>query len=156
MEDARLKAKTRNITFKATVDEFTMDCHATQLQVLFSNLLSNAVSYSHDDGSVEVTLAGKGDGDPVLTIADHGIGIDPGKLSHIFKPYFRTKEAALHNPNSTGVGLALVNRIATTHGVRVSVESDPGEGTTFTLTFPSAECSEITRTRTSGRRHVAH
>jgi signal transduction histidine kinase len=103
--------------------------------MLFSNLLANAVLYSYEGGRVRVwCLDGHG---PIATVEDHGIGIAPDKLPHIFDEYYRTDEAVRHNKASTGLGLTIVRQVAQTHRIRVRVESSPGVGTKFIVRFPS-------------------
>jgi len=105
------------------------------MKMLFSNLLSNAVVYSHRGGCVEVRCA-QGDGTkPLVTIEDHGIGIPREKIPQIFDAYYRAEEAVRHHKESTGLGLAIVRHVAETHGIRVHVESEAGVGTKFTLRF---------------------
>ena len=108
------------------------------VKMLFSNLVRNAVRYSHPGGRVVVRCAQAGGEGPVVTIEDRGIGIPPQKLPRIFEPHYRTDEAVRHYRESTGLGLAIVRHVAETHSIRVHVESAPGVGTSFTLTFPSA------------------
>lgn len=103
------------------------------LKMVFSNLLTNAVVYSNEGATVRVQCAAG----PVVTIEDQGIGIDAGKLPHIFEEYYRTEEAAQHNKESTGLGLAIVRHVTETHGVRLRVESMPNVGTRFVLRFPA-------------------
>jgi signal transduction histidine kinase len=108
------------------------------LKMLFGNLLANAINYSLPGGSASVQCTpSPGDG-PVVTVADHGIGIAREKLPRIFDAYYRTDEAVLHNRESTGLGLAIAAHVAQMHGVRVRVESAPGVGTKFILQFPPA------------------
>jgi len=76
---------------------------------------------------------------PIVTVEDEGIGIPAEKLPRIFDDYYRTEEAVRHNRDSTGLGLAIVRHVATSHGIRVQVESAPGCGTRFTLRFPHGE-----------------
>ncbi len=121
------------------------------MKMLFSNILSNAVSYSRPGGVVRVACSPGPGGNPVITIADDGIGISSSKLPHIFDEYYRTDEAAQHNKESTGLGLAIVQHIARTHFINVRVKSQPGKGTQFTLGFP---CVEESRHETMGRKEV--
>ncbi len=69
----------------------------------------------------------------MLTIADSGAGIEPGDLAKIFDPFFSTKA------QGTGLGLALVQQIVVDHGGTIEVDTAPGAGTTFTLTFPTRD-----------------
>ncbi len=108
------------------------------MKMLFSNLLSNAVAYSHRGGKVRARCVPSAGGGTVVTIEDKGIGIPEDKLPHVFEEYYRTNEAVRHNRNSTGLGLAIVQQIAETHRIQVRVSSRSGEGTTFTLGFSPA------------------
>ncbi len=105
------------------------------MRMLFSNLLSNAVTYSHKGGKVRASCVASDEGGTVITIEDEGIGIPEDKLPHVFEEYYRTNEAVQHNRNSTGLGLAIVQQIAETYRIRVLVRSKVGEGTMFTLGF---------------------
>ncbi len=67
-----------------------------------------------------------------LTISDTGCGIDPETLSHIFEPFFTTKPIG----QGSGMGLAIVHGVVTSHGGSITVESHPGQGTTFRVYFP--------------------
>jgi signal transduction histidine kinase len=67
-----------------------------------------------------------------VEIADSGEGIDPANLTHVFEPFFSTKQGG------TGLGLALTQQIVVEHGGTISVDSKKGEGTTFTIRVPTA------------------
>lgn len=101
------------------------------------HLIANAVVYSTEGGSVRVRCAGTSTDGPVVTVEDEGIGIPAEKLPRIFDDYYRTEEAVRHNKDSTGLGLAIVRHVATSHRIRVRVESAPGCGTVVTLRFPT-------------------
>jgi two-component system phosphate regulon sensor histidine kinase PhoR len=116
------------------------------LRMLLDNLLSNAVLYSHEGGTVHVTCAEQPDGGATLTVEDHGIGIVQEKLPRIFDEYYRTDEAARFNKESTGLGLTIVRHVAEAHGIGVRVESRLGEGTKFRLRFPPSGRSAAGRT----------
>jgi len=109
------------------------------LKMLFSNLLTNAVAYSHRGGHVRVTCRCDRRGRAIVTVADEGIGIPADKLPLIFGEHYRTNEAVKHNRESSGLGLAIVRQVAERHRIRLHVTSQPGEGTTFELRFPPTE-----------------
>ena len=88
-------------------------------RMLFDNLLTNAVHYSHDGGAVEVTCRRQAEGMAQVVIRDHGIGIPAEKLPHIFEEFYRTREAVRHNKASTGLGLAIVRDVARMGGIQV-------------------------------------
>ncbi|MBI1951136.1 MAG: HAMP domain-containing histidine kinase [Acidobacteria bacterium] len=99
------------------------------------NLLDNAVKYSGDSKEIEVRLAEDG-GFLVLSVRDHGIGIPRGEQEKIFDRFHRVGTALVHEVKGSGLGLSIVRHIVQVHGGRVSVESGPGAGSTFTIRLP--------------------
>lgn len=134
-------AREHGITFKVTVRPVAMVGTEDHFKMLFVNLLSNAVIYSHRNGQVHICCYKGPDSEPVVTIADNGIGIQPEKLPHIFEEHYRTNEAVQHNKESSGLGLAIVKNVAELYGIRIKVESRFGSGTKFELTFPASNGS---------------
>ncbi len=136
IRDLQDLAKRRNISFNVTGEEEIVISDPQQLKILLLNLLSNALSYSREDGTVEVTISFAGPA-PVLRIADQGIGIDDAALPHIFEDFYRSQDAAQFNSQGTGLGLAIVRQVARNLGLTLNVESNKGEGTTFEVLFPA-------------------
>jgi signal transduction histidine kinase len=102
-----------------------------------ANLISNAVRYTPNGGTITVALARTAD-DVEIVVADTGIGISPADQHRLFDEFFRsTNPAALSTPG-TGLGLSIVHRIVERHHGRIAVESELGSGTTFTVTLPAA------------------
>ncbi|TFV68014.1 response regulator [Blastococcus sp. CT_GayMR20] len=101
------------------------------------NLLANAVKYTFV-GGIRVGLRPDGDGF-ALTISDTGVGIVAAELPHLFQRFHRVAGATARTREGTGIGLALVHELAALHGGSVSVESEPGTGSTFTVTLPFGE-----------------
>lgn len=99
------------------------------------NLLDNAVKYSGDSRQIEVRLA-REDGFLALSVKDHGIGIARGEQEKIFDRFHRVGTALVHEVKGSGLGLSIVRHIVEVHGGRVSVESEPGTGTTFFIRLP--------------------
>lgn len=102
------------------------------------NLLDNAVKYSPECKTVWVE-AGSQDGRVAIRVRDRGLGIAPGDQGEIFKKFFRAASAQQAGVKGTGLGLAMVERIAAAHGGRAFVESEPSVGSTFTIFLPAAE-----------------
>ncbi|MGY2078974.1 ATP-binding protein [Modestobacter sp. SYSU DS0657] len=98
------------------------------------NLLSNAVKYTFV-GSIAVSLRAAGD-QMVLTVRDTGIGIPAAELPLVFDRFHRVQGSAARTREGTGIGLALVRELVALHGGSVSVASEPGVGSTFTVTVP--------------------
>jgi len=123
---------------------------AERLRMLFTSLIDNAVRYSHSGGRVRITTAVGPQGRPMARIADDGIGIEAENLPHIFDEYYRTVRGALHNKESSGLGLAIVRRIARVHGHGVRVRSRVDAGTTFDVLLDSPTASDSLETRIEG------
>ena len=129
-------ADQRSVTVKQSLGSMEMTGSEDHLTMLFSNLLSNAVSYSELGGTVEVFGTKSENGYAKIVVEDHGIGIAPEKLPRIFDEYYRTEEGAVFNKNSTGLGLAIVRQVAELYRIRITVESVLGEGTKFISLIP--------------------
>jgi signal transduction histidine kinase len=129
-------ARQRGIGFEKDVQPVTVHAVEDHLTMLVDNLVVNAVNYSFDRGVVQVTCRGQDSGDTIFVVRDQGIGIPKDKLPRIFDDYYRTEEAVQHNRGSTGLGLAIVRQVACEDALPVQVESAPGWGTRFTITFP--------------------
>jgi len=109
-----------------------------QLGRLIQNIVSNAIKY-HKPGTVpaiEIRATPVGRAQATLSIADHGVGFDEKFAKQIFEPFKRLHDMAEYS--GTGIGLAICKAIADRYGWTISVRSRPGEGTTFTVTLPTA------------------
>lgn len=98
------------------------------------NLLTNAVKYTFV-GGIEVILRGEAD-QVVLTVADTGIGIPAAELPLVFDRFHRVRGSSARTREGTGIGLALVRELVGLHGGTVTVDSEPGAGSTFTVAVP--------------------
>jgi PAS domain S-box-containing protein len=108
-------------------------CDRRTIEVLFSNLLENAIKYSPPATPIRVQL--RAEGDLVhLAVTDEGPGIPPDVLPRVFERFYRGNNR--QQAPGTGLGLAISRRIAQVHGGDLTVESTLGRGTTFTLTLP--------------------
>ena len=105
-----------------------------RLRQLMLNLLTNAAKFTPERGRIEVTVQ-PGDGLVTLTVADSGIGIAAENLPHIFDRFWRGSNAA--GLPGTGIGLAIVAGLVRAHRASISVDSEPGAGTTVTVSFPA-------------------
>lgn len=101
------------------------------LFTMFFNLLNNAIKYNKPGGSISVSTHLQGNHLQV-EIKDSGIGIDPAQLDAIFERFKRLDKT---NPDGYGLGLPIVKTIAQFHHIELSISSEPGKGTTFTLYF---------------------
>jgi two-component system, OmpR family, phosphate regulon sensor histidine kinase PhoR len=99
------------------------------------NLLENAVKYSPDDKSIEVSLANS-NGSVRIVVRDRGIGIPADERSAIFGKFYRGSAARSRGIKGTGIGLTMAEHIVKAHQGRISLESEPGQGSTFTIVLP--------------------
>ncbi|MEX2424935.1 MAG: PAS domain S-box protein [Acidimicrobiia bacterium] len=111
-----------------------------RLKQIFLNLLSNAVKYNQNAGAVDVTCD-LSNGDVGISVSDTGLGITAEQLERLFTPFDRLG-AEQSGQQGTGLGLVLSRHLAEAMGGRLSVESVPGEGATFTVTLPRTEPQE--------------
>jgi PAS domain S-box-containing protein len=106
-----------------------------KIEQVLENLISNAIKFSNPETAISVSLARR-DGNVVLAVQDHGQGIPAEELSKLFQPFGRTSVRGTAGEKSTGLGLAIVKRIVEGHGGTISVASEAGKGSTFTVTLP--------------------
>ena len=108
---------------------------SSQYQKILNNLLSNAMKFTPEGGSVDVELGNAGDRWIYLKVSDTGIGIPEEDLDKIFNHFYRSQSS--DNRPGSGIGLSLVKQYVDMHGGKLSVSSQLGEGTTFRIELPS-------------------
>jgi len=108
------------------------------------NLVNNALKYSQDRKFIGVNLYRK-NGSVKLEVVDHGIGIPSQEQDRIFEKFYRVGDPLVHNTKGSGLGLSLVRHIVKAHGGDVSVDSTPGEGSTFTITLPVERGQQVSK-----------
>jgi two-component system NtrC family sensor kinase len=108
-----------------------LNCYPQKLNQVFMNLLVNAAHAIEGHGTIRVSTFSEW-GDIIVSISDTGRGIAPENLNHIFEPFFTTKEVG----KGTGLGLSISYDIIKNHGGEITVESEVGSGTTFTIRLP--------------------
>jgi heavy metal sensor kinase len=125
------------IEIRMPPDPVMVSVDRSRVRQLALNLIENAVKYTPRGGQVSVELGSNG-GRAVFTVADTGIGIAPGDLSHVFDRFWRADSARTRTSEraGTGLGLAICKWIAEAHGGTIEVQSRPGRGTTFTVGLP--------------------
>lgn len=113
-----------------------VECDAERLARVFENLVTNAIKYSPDGGSIEVSLT-RQDGNVLVAIRDRGMGIPKDALPHIFERGYRTPEAVAM-ASGLGLGLSISSEIVTRFGGAIEVRSGQPKGTTVTVRLPIA------------------
>jgi two-component system phosphate regulon sensor histidine kinase PhoR len=104
-------------------------------QIVF-NLMENGIKYNATGGSLTVSLS-RADDNALLTVRDTGVGIPPDALEHIFERFFRVDKARSRATGGSGLGLAIVRAIVERNKGEITVESTPGQGSAFTVSFPA-------------------
>jgi two-component system, OmpR family, sensor histidine kinase SenX3 len=118
---------------------------ASALRRAFENLIANAIKYGESGQWIGVRATRVG-GEVHVSIADRGIGIASVEQSRIFEPFYRAPEVIAARVQGAGLGLSLVQRIVQAHGGRITVRSDPGTGSEFTVILPAATEEPVSRT----------
>ncbi len=108
------------------------------LERVVVNLVSNAVKFTPDGGSVHVAVTRGSDGSGLLVVRDSGIGIGTDEQEKLFTRFFRSTQATDAAIQGTGLGLSIVQALVSQHGGQVAIRSRPGEGTRVTVELPSA------------------
>jgi heavy metal sensor kinase len=108
-----------------------------RLRQLLLNLVDNAIKYTSEGGAMMISLE-KDDGKVRLNVTDNGMGIAPEDQPHIFDRFFRVDKARSREAGGSGLGLSICKWIVEAHGGEISVESEVGKGSVFTVTLPLA------------------
>ncbi|WP_028392204.1 two-component system histidine kinase PnpS [Bacillus cihuensis] len=128
------KAEEKNITLilESKSPSLWVEGEANRIKQIFINLITNALNYTSSEG--EVKIEASEDADNVrVAVQDNGIGIESKELPRIFERFYRVDKARSRDSGGTGLGLAIVKHILEVHKGRITVESSPGKGTTFTV-----------------------
>jgi two-component system, OmpR family, sensor histidine kinase MprB len=126
----RRRRYSRELRFETSLEPTVVEGAPDRLERAVANLLDNAAKFSPPGSVVEVTLA-----DGELSVRDHGPGIDPVDLPHVFDRFYRS--ATARAVQGSGLGLAIVRQTAEAHGGRIEVEPADGGGAVFRLSLPS-------------------
>ena len=133
----RARRHAPGLRFSLTTEPCVIEGEPERLARAINNLLDNAAKHSPDGGAVQIVLRGG-----ILSVRDHGPGIDPADLPHVFDRFHRGANAR-GRPGS-GLGLAIVRQVADAHGGSVALEAAPGGGTIALLTLPAVAVEALT------------
>ncbi|MGQ9569337.1 MAG: sensor histidine kinase [Thermodesulfovibrionales bacterium] len=131
------QAQDKNIALKVNVEDQLpiINGNKSSMEAMFINLISNAIKYTPSEGQVSIEL-GKNGRYLQLKVTDTGIGIEEKDISHIFDKFYRERSERTKNISGTGLGLSIVKGVVDAHRGSISVESEVGKGTTFTVLLP--------------------
>jgi len=138
VDQFQILAEEKGISLTAVLDPGAVtNADRTQIERLFSNLLSNALKYTPPGGRVWVRVGPDERPDWTrVVVEDTGVGIPPENLPHIFDRFYRVRNAQTNRMQGLGLGLSFVAWIVSAHGGTIDVESKPGEGSRFTVHLP--------------------
>lgn len=144
IDESRLSAESREIKVEFIKNtEVTVLGDESLLEMAISNLIENAINYSANKTNVVVSL-NRSDELAEIKIKDQGIGISVENIERIFERFYRVDPARSRATGGTGLGLSIVKHIITNHGGDISVWSEEGEGSTFTMRLPEFKESLVT------------
>jgi signal transduction histidine kinase len=140
MEPLAINANAKHIVLKLQVatGEQLLRADPLRLSQIFSNLLTNAVKFTSNGGTVSVTVEPTAGGGVEVNVRDTGLGIPKDELPHIFDTYRQTTTKATAGEGGTGLGLAIVRELVLLHAGQVTVASEFNRGTVFTVLLPTS------------------
>jgi len=107
-----------------------------EIEIVFNNLISNAIKYNKEGGTVTCTIQNK-EGHMLIQVEDSGIGIGQNDIDNIFDDFVRIKNEETKNISGSGLGLSIVKKLVDHYSGKIEVTSTPGQGSTFRITFPT-------------------
>lgn len=133
--EIELRKKKIKVDFSVDGSDFRMKADQNEISRLFTNLISNAIKYNKESGSINLCIR-KTARYVVIKVADTGIGLKPEDKSKLFQEFFRVKNEKTRGISGTGLGLSIVKRIVDSYAGKIEVESEYNSGTTFTIYLP--------------------
>jgi two-component system phosphate regulon sensor histidine kinase PhoR len=133
MQACEMKALAKDISITLNCqDTLRANINAPLLEQAIINLIDNAIKYSESGESVDVRAEGR-DGEVLISVQDHGCGIEKEHLPRLFERFYRVDKGRSRKLGGTGLGLAIVKHITQAHGGHITVDSTPGMGSSFTI-----------------------
>jgi signal transduction histidine kinase len=144
IETAMPEAVRRHIAIALDAEPpVTMKADRGELEIILNNLVSNAVKYNRDGGSVRVAVRPEG-GAVVVAVSDTGIGMTKDDAARLFGEFVRIKTEKTRDILGSGLGLSIVRKLAILYGGDVSVTSEPDVGSTFTVVLREPVIPDVT------------
>lgn len=123
----------KNLDFSLDIEELYISGNEPLLKQVWLNLIDNAVKFSPENGKLELSLH-RTSSSTVFSITDHGEGMEPAVVRHIFEKFYQGDTS--HAAKGHGLGLSIAQKIIGLHKGEISVHSEPGKGSTFTVALP--------------------
>lgn len=134
----QLENKGGNISLKTNLKDPYIEADAFHISHIFNNLLDNAIKYAKNNPIVEIDCWDQ-NGSIFISIADNGVGMSKEALKKIFDKFYRVPTGNVHDVKGFGLGLAYVKTMLEAHNGEITVSSDLGKGSTFTLKLPKKQ-----------------
>lgn len=125
----------KKIKLDAFLDSVTVTADEDMMSQVWVNLIHNSIKFTPEGGGIQVDLHRNGN-TVECKISDTGIGIDKDAQKHIFERFYKADKSRERAKKGSGLGLAIVKKIVETHGGKITVQSEPGAGTVFTVALP--------------------
>jgi len=137
VELLEIEAQKRSISFSLVMEESVPVIKADHNEItrLFTNILSNAVKYNKEEGSISI-ITGSNENYLIVKVIDTGIGLKEEDKEKLFQEFYRVKNEHTRGISGTGLGLTIVKQIVDSYHGKIEVESQYGKGTTFTIYLP--------------------
>ena len=143
LDAVRISADERGIHLDLDApDELIIAADASEMEIVFNNLISNAVKYNRDQGRVDVILSRKDD-EVLIIVKDTGIGMTADEAAKLFGEFVRIKNDKTRTISGTGLGLSIVKKIAALYNGSASVESESDKGSVFRVRLIDASVRAI-------------
>jgi len=139
LDDFRERGAARQMELIGEVPDLILRADADRLEQVLCNLVDNAIKYGRDRGAVAVRARIAENGQIEVSVEDDGPGIPTESLERVFERFYRVDKARSREHGGTGLGLSIVKHIVQSHGGRVWVNSQLGQGSTFYFTLPQEE-----------------
>ena len=124
------------IDLKSDFEKRELQIDPDKIEIALRNIIDNAVKYS-DNKPVEISVAENENADTLISVKDHGRGIEQEEINKIFEPFYRVDKSRDKKISGYGLGLSIVKKILDMHKAKTEIISKPGEGTEFRITFTS-------------------
>src|SRR5437773_1173055 len=145
-EDVRpfVEQRRQELSMKLDANLGSLTIEAQKIRDCVEHLLLNAIKFTPDQGMISLSARRLAQAGVEIKVSDSGVGIEPSNLPHIFQPFFTSFDVSRHSSGQfefgrrgLGLGLTLVKAFVEMHGGQVQAASEPGKGTTFTITLPA-------------------